>query len=102
MVEPAVSSFSTSATCEIHTEVSASSLLKLVSFSVSSINLRLTPEKRWRSLHPCISVSQVLIIPDIIIVISLHVGSVLLRLLHLSPGLSLHIASHLVIFKLLK
>jgi len=102
MVEPTVSSFCTSATSKIHTEVGPSSLLKLVSLGESCVDLRLAPEKRGRSLYPCISVCQVLIIPDVIIVIAFDVGSILLRLLNLSPGLSLHPSSHLVVFKLLK
>jgi hypothetical protein len=102
MVEPAIDSLRTSTSCKVDTEVSRTFLLKLICFSVASVYLRVAFEERRRFLHLLVSVSQVLVIPDVVVIVTFNVGCLLLRFFDLPPSWVFKQFIYLVISKLLE
>lgn len=98
MVVSAVDSFTATASGEVSAKVLSIFLLILVSFSVPRINFRFTSSERRRSLNYSITISQELIVPNIIVVISLHIGRLLFHVLHLPASWLLHLLLSLQFF----
>ena len=90
MVIFAIDAFGTRASCEVHAEVSAVLLLKVICFCISSVDLWLQLRERRSSFDFDIAVSQVLIVPDVVVVIAFFVGGVFLALVDLLASWSLH------------
>jgi len=102
MVEAAIGPFRASSSSEVNTEVGRPFLLELVSLGKASVDLWVAFVQRGRPLHHLVAVCQVLIIPNVVVVVPLNVSCVLLRLLHLSSGWPLHEVPHLKVSELLE
>ena len=100
MVKSAVHSFSAAASGKVNTEICGSFLFKLISLRASSINLRFASIKRRSFFNSLVSISQILVIPDIVIVIAFNVSSFFLGFLDLSSGRSVHPFACLLISEL--
>ena len=90
MVVFATDTFSAGASCEIHAEVGAVFLLEMVSFCKSSVDFWLQPREGRSSFDFDIAISQVLVVPNVVIVVSFFVSGVFLALIDLLAGCSLH------------
>ena len=90
MVIFAIDAFSARASCEIHTEVSAVLLLKVICFCISGVDLGLQLREGRSSLDFDVAISQVLVVPDVVVVVALFVGGVFLALIDLLASWSLH------------
>ena len=90
MVIFAIDAFSARASCEIHAEVSAVLLLKVICFCISSVDLRLQLREGRSSLDFDVAISQVLVVPDVVVVVAFFVGGVFLALIDLLASWALH------------
>lgn len=80
VVVSAVGSLSAGATGEIDAEPGTSRLLEGVSFCEACLFLRIALVKGWHALlSSFVHVCEVLVIPDIIFIVALHVGNIVLR-----------------------
>ena len=102
MIEPAVDTLGTCTASKVHTEISRALLLKLVSFGVPSVYLRVAFEQRRGLLDLLISVGEILFIPYVVVIVPLDVRCVLLGLLHLPPARPTHPLLHLMILEQLE
>ena len=100
MVIFAVDAFSACASCEIHAEVSAVLLLKVVSFCISGVDFWLELRERGGSFDFDIAISQVLVVPNIVIVVAFFVRGIFLALIDLLASCSLHPFMSLKVFEL--
>jgi hypothetical protein len=100
VVEATVGALCASTSRKVDAEIGTSLLLQLISFGIPRIYFWLTFEKRRSSFYAGISVRQVLVIPDVVVVVAFNVGGVLFRLFYLPAGGSLHPAGHLLILEL--
>ena len=98
----AVDTFRASTSRKVNTEVCWTFLLKVICFCESSVYLWLYFGERWRTLNLDVSVSQVFIIPDIVIVVTLFVCRVSFALIYLFSSSPLHPLVHLQVFELPK
>ena len=98
----AVDTFRASTSCKVNTEVSWTFFLKVICFCESSVYLWLYFGEWWCTLNLNVSVSQVFIIPDIVIVVTLLVCSISLALVYLFSGSPLHPLVYLQVFILPK
>lgn len=89
-MESAVDAFCACTSCEIDTEVGGAFLFKLVCLSVSCVDLRIALVEGGSFLNLDIPVGQVLVIPDVVVIVPLNVSRVLLGLLDLPAGRPLH------------
>lgn len=76
MIESAVNAFRACTSREVYTEISRAFLFEFISLCIASIDFRVALIQRRGPLNVLISVSQVLIIPDVVIVISFNIGGV--------------------------
>ena len=100
MVESAIYTFRACASSEVDAKISRAFLFEFISLGVSSINFRVAFIQRRSPLNMLISVSQVLIIPNVVIIISFDISGILFGLLNLSSCwtshelASLHVLEH--------
>ena len=99
MIESAVNTFRACTSSEVYAEISGPFLFEFISLCVPSINFRVALIQRRGPLNVLISVSQVLIIPDVVIVISFNISSVLFGLLNLSSCRASHELAGLHVFE---
>ena len=90
MVIFAVDALSARASCEIHAEVSAVLLLKVICFCISSVDLGLQLREGRSSFDFDIAISQVFVVPDVVVVVAFFIGGVLLAFIDLLASWSLH------------
>jgi len=102
MIEPAVYTLSACTASKVYAEISRALLLKLVSFGVPSVYLRVAFEQRWGLLDLLISVGEVLVIPYVVVIVPLDVRGVFLGLLDLPPPRPAHPLLHLMILEQLE
>ena len=102
MVIFAIDTFSARASCEIHAEVSAVLLLKVICFCISSVDLWLQLRERRSSFDFDIAISQVLVVPNVVVIISFFICGVLFAFVYLFSRWSLHPFMNLEIFEFSK
>jgi hypothetical protein len=90
MIESTVYSFRARTSSKVYAKIGRAFLFEFISLCVSSIDFRVAFIQRRGPLDMLISVSQVLIIPDIVIIVSFDICGVLLGLLDLSSGWAGH------------
>ena len=98
----AVDTFRASTSRKVNTEVGWTFFLKVICFCESSVYLWLYFGEWWCTLNLNVSVSQVFIIPDIVIVVTFLVCSISLALVYLFSSSPLHPLVYLQVFKLPK
>lgn len=75
---------------KINAKVGLPTFVHIIGFRVPSVVFRIAFVNRWHFLVSVLSVSQVLVIPNIIIIVAFYVCSILLRcILNLSSSWSL-------------
>lgn len=99
VVKSAIHTFCASPSRKIDAEISTSALLQLISFCISCVDFWLTLMQRRSSLNPCIPVSEVFVIPYVVVVVPFNVWSILFAFFYLSACGLLHPACHLLIFE---
>lgn len=102
MIKFTIYTFSAGTSCKIDTKPRRSFLCKLICFCIPSIYFRIAFIQRWSSFDMLVSISQKLIIPNIIIIVSFNICSFFFRFLNLSTSRFGHEFLHLLISKLLK
>jgi hypothetical protein len=102
VIEPAVDSLGACSSGEVNAEVGGALLLVFVCLGVPGVYLRVALEERRRFLHHLVPVSEVLVIPDVVVVVSFYVGSLFLWLFDLSAGRLLEQLSDFLIPELLE
>ena len=86
----AIHAFCARTSCIINTEICWTLFLKVICFCESSIDFRFYFSQRWSSLNFDVSVSQVFIVPNVIVIVSFFVSCIFLTLCHLFSSRSLH------------
>lgn len=99
VVKPAIDTLCACTSWKIDAEVCRPFLFKFVSFGEASVDFRVALKKWWCLFHSLSSVCEVLIIPDVVVIISLYIGCVFLWLLYLAPGRFFHPFLHLLILE---
>lgn len=107
MVKLTICTFAATASCKVYTKVCGTFALHFVCLCKSSINLWLQLVKRDSSflILVSISISQILIIPNIIVIVAFNIRCLFLKFSNLSPSRPLHPFMHkqrLLISKLLQ
>ena len=102
MIVFAVDTLRASTSRKVNTEVGWTFFLKVICFCESSVYLWLYFGEWWCTLNLYVSVSQVFIIPDIVIVVTFLVCSISLALVYLFSSSPLHPLVHLQVFELPK
>lgn len=79
MIKLTIDALRTAASRKVNTKVSCALALHLISFCEACVNFRLQFVEGDRTLFIliCISISQVLVIPNVVIIISLNIGGFL-------------------------
>jgi hypothetical protein len=99
MIESTVYSFRACTSSKVYAKIGRAFLFEFISLCVSSIDFRVAFIQRRGPLDMLISVSQVLIIPDVVIIISFNICGVLLGLLDLSSRWAGHELACLHVFE---
>lgn len=100
MIKFAINTFGTCSSCKIYTKPRRPFLIKFVCFCISCIYFRITFIKWWSSFYLLISICQVLIIPNIVVIVAFYIGCVFLWFLDLPSCSSLHPFLDLLVSKL--
>ena len=109
MVKPAVFALSTTSSCEINTEPSTACLLECIGLCEARLCLWVAPVECWRPFD-CffLHVSEVLVVPDVVFIVSFEVSDFSLRAIDhlfncrpLEPSLSVLLHLHSEILGLL-
>ena len=96
----AIHTFCACTSCIINTKISWTLFLKVICFCESSINFRFNFSERRSSLNFDVSISQVFIVPNVIVIVSFFVSCISLTLCHLFSSRPLHPFVYLQISKL--
>jgi len=90
MIESAVYAFRACTSSKVYAKIGRAFLFEFISLSVSSIDFRVAFIQRRGPLDMLISVSQVLIIPNVVIIVTFNVGCLLFKFRNLPPRRFLH------------
>ena len=102
MIESAIYTLRTCPSSKVYAEVCRTLFLKFISLGIPCIDFRVALVQRWSFFHMYISVSKVLIVPDVVVVITFDISSILLWFLNLPSCRSFHPFSYYLILKELK
>lgn len=99
MIVPAIDTFSAGTSREVHAEVGGVAFLEVVSFCEACVDFSVQFSKRWGSIHVDTPICQVLVIPDVVVVIALFIRCFFLSFFRLTTGWSLHPLVHLEVLE---